>query len=168
VARPRGQAPNPIVLDKERQVVALRRAGLIWADIANQVGYSSPSGASEAFYRASYRVVKEDIETLRELENERLDYLFAAVWERALAGDNQATETCLKIMSRRSKLLGLDRKPETRQETAQTYDVDSIQYELQRFIKERNVIEELGIDVESDDYAETIARLKRANLEGNT
>lgn len=160
MGRPRGKAPNPTVLDKERQVVALRRQGLVWQDIADQVGYSSPSGASEAYYRASYRVVAEDITALRELENERLDYLFASVWERALAGDIQATETCLKIMSRRSKLLGLDRKPEILREPLQTYDVDSIQHELQRFLRERDVIQELGIDIESDDYSETIARLK--------
>jgi AraC-like DNA-binding protein len=161
MARPRGKSPNPIVLDRERQVVALRRQGFTWQDIADQVGYSSPSGASEAYYRASYRVVTEDVQAIRELENDRLDLLFSSVWEQALAGDHKATDTCLRIMSRRAKLLGLDTPVSQRVEVTPTYDTSTIQAELQRIIKATERAAELGLDLLAEaNYAENKDTLK--------
>lgn len=151
MARPRGKAPSPTVLDKERQVVALRRQGLTWQEIAEQVGYASASGASEAYYRASTRVVVENIEELRALENDRLDNLFAAVWEQALQGDNKALDSCLKIMTRRAKLLGLDAKVEHRVELNQNYyDAESIDQGVRRIQRAYEKAIELGIDLDED------------------
>lgn len=161
MARPRGKAPNPTVLDRERQVVSLRRRGLTWQDIADKTGYSSPSGASEAYYRASYRVVSEEVEAIRELENDRLDLLFSAVWEQALAGDYKATDTCLKIMCRRAKLLGLDAPVRQKIEITPTYDKSTIEEELQRIIQATERAAELGLDlVDEASYTENKETLK--------
>lgn len=161
MARPRGKAPNPTVLDRERQVVSLRRQGLTWQDIADQTGYSSPSGASEAYYRASYRVVSVDVEALRQLENDRLDLLFSSVWEQALAGDYKATDACLKIMSRRAKLLGLDAPVSQKIEITPTYDKSAIEAELQRIIQATERAAELGLDlVDEASYTENKDTLK--------
>jgi hypothetical protein len=150
MARPRGKAPNPEVLDRERQVVMLRRQGLIWQDIADQVGYSSASGASDAYYRASYRVVADDVEAIRQLENERLDLLFASAWEQAIDGDFKATDICLKIMSRRAKLLGLDTPVSQRIETTPNYDASTIREEVNRITRAYDRAKELGINLEDD------------------
>jgi hypothetical protein len=42
------------------------------------------------------------------LEEERLDALLAAVWEKALAGDGPAIDRALAIMARRARLRGID------------------------------------------------------------
>jgi hypothetical protein len=119
--RPAGQLPAPEVLDKEAQVVSLRRQGMTWQEIASAVGYASPSGASDAYARASRRVVAEDVESLRLLESERLDYLHASHWEKALEGDIKSTEIILKVMDRRSRLLGLDAPARKQVEQANTF-----------------------------------------------
>lgn len=143
--RPKGKTPTPQVLDRERLVTSLRRQGLTWEQIAQQAGYKSPSGASEAYLRASARIVAEDVQTLRQLENDRLDLLFNAIWDKALAGDNEAIETCLKIMTRRAKLLGLDTPPEHRLTVTQTWTGEQVQTEVQQILKAFAKAKELGL-----------------------
>jgi hypothetical protein len=145
--RPRGKTPTPQVLDRERQVTALRRQGLTWEKIAQQAGYKSPSGASEAYLRASARVVTEDVQTIRQLENDRLDLLFNAIWEQALAGDPKAVEACLKVMTRRARLLGLDTPPEHRVTLTQTWTGEQVKAEVQQILRAFDKAKELGIDL---------------------
>jgi hypothetical protein len=45
---------------------------------------------------------------IRDLEIERLDALLEGLWEKASNGDERAVNSALKIMERRSRLLGLD------------------------------------------------------------
>ena len=147
MARPRGRAPKPQVLDKEHRVVSLRREGLTWDLIAKEVGYASPSGASDAYYRASYRVVQEDLEQIRQLENERLDFLFNAVWDNALAGDYKAVEACLKIMTRRAKLLGLDARQVTKVSFNNDHDFSNLDQDVLRITRAFDKAQELGLDL---------------------
>jgi DNA-binding PucR family transcriptional regulator len=124
------------VLDKESAVVALRREGRTWQEIARSIGYASASGASDAYARASSRVVAEGIDELRALENDRLDALHTAVWDKALEGDYKALEIVLKIMDRRSRLLGLDQPARKQVEVTQPgYTAESIDTELQRLLR---------------------------------
>jgi len=53
--------------------------------------------------------VKENAEQLRRLELERLDVFFEGVYPKAIEGDLRAIDIAVRIMQRRSKLLGLDR-----------------------------------------------------------
>ena len=147
MARPRGRAPKPELLAKEQRVVAFRREGFTWDQIAAEVGYSSPSGASDAYYRASARVVQEDIEEIRRLENDRLDYLFHAVWDKALEGDHKAVDTCLKVMARRAKLLGLDSRSEAKLIINNDVDWSNLDQEVLRISKAFDKAQELGIDL---------------------
>ena len=147
MARPRGRGPKPEVLAKEKRVVELRREGFTWDQIASDVGYASPSGASDAYYRASARVVQDGIEEIRRLENDRLDYLFHAVWEKALEGDHKAVETCLKIMTRRAKLLGLDARQEAKVSIQSEVDWSNLDEEVLRITKAFDKAQELGIDL---------------------
>lgn len=139
--RPSGAAPTPELIDKEQQVVALRREGHTWSEISEQVGYKSPSGSRDAFIRAMQRVLVEDAEDLRALEYDRLEHLHAAHWERAISGDIKSTEVILKIMDRRSKLLALDlkgHKPQTIAASEPSYDAT----EVQRLVKWYSLLSE--------------------------
>jgi hypothetical protein len=123
------KSPDPEVLEREQQVVKLRRAGHTWDEIANLVGYAYPSGSRDAYMRAASRVVSEDVKAIRELETERLDNLLNAVWADAMTGDIPAGTQALRIMERRAKLLGLDQPVKIQAEVV-TYDADSIESRL--------------------------------------
>jgi hypothetical protein len=105
----RSKSPTPELIDKERQVLELRRAGATFDDCARAVGYATPQGAYLAFHRALKRtLVAAGSEEMREQELDRLDRLQRSVWPNALQGDLSAVATVLRIMDRRAKYLGLD------------------------------------------------------------
>jgi len=93
----------------ERQLAALelRKAGASYAQIAEQLGYRSASGAHKAVTAALKATLKEPADAVRELEVLRLDSALLAIWRRVQAGDEKAIDRLLAIMKRRSDLLGL-------------------------------------------------------------
>lgn len=127
------KSPDPEVLDRETQVVKLRRLGMTWDDIARQVGYSHGSGAQTAFMRAANRVVAEDVQAVRQLQQDRLDTALQAIWTDILAGDIPAINTMIRLEERRAKLLGLD-QPVRIQTEVVTYDADDIRTRLAQLI----------------------------------
>jgi hypothetical protein len=133
MARPRGQAPNPSVLEREAEVVKLRRGGMTWDLIAQRTGFADPSGARQAYMRAASRVVRDDIEQIRQVEEDRLDLAQAAIWGDVMAGNIQAVNALVRIMERRARLLGLDR-PVQHQVEVTVHDGDSIDAEVQRLV----------------------------------
>jgi hypothetical protein len=129
----RKRTPPPEIIAKETEVVKLRRGGLTWDSIAERMGYAYPAAAHAAYKRAAARVVHEDVEAIRAIETDRLDVIQSAVWGKALSGEINAVQTVLKIMERRSKLLGLD-SPIKQQVEVTTYDGDTIDREVARLI----------------------------------
>jgi transcriptional regulator len=125
---------KPEVLDKEIEVVKLRRGGLTWDLIAERVGYGSASAAHAAYQRAARRAVQDDIEAIRTIENERLDLMQSAIWGKVLAGDTTAIQTVIRLMERRAKLLGLD-QPFKQQIEVTTYDGDTIDSEVRKLVE---------------------------------
>ena len=133
-ARKHPQANNPNVIDKERQVVELKRAGATYDDCARIVGYATPQGAYLAFQRALKRtLVAAGTEELREIELDRLDRLQRGVWAAAASGDVQAINTVLRIMDRRARYLGLD-APLVAHLTVEQVDNSSVDAEVQRLV----------------------------------
>ena len=104
-------SPARIEVD-EKQIAALnlRKAGATFQEIADELGYASPSGAYEAVQSALKKAISEPAEELRHLELARLDEMQAAVWEAVQAGDPDAIGSVLRIMGHRMKLLGLERR----------------------------------------------------------
>lgn len=131
----RKNAPEPEVLERETKIIELRRAGATWAVIAERVGYASASGAYNAYQRIAERVIRPKIEELRDMELDRLDRLQMGVWSKALNGDSRAVDSVLKIIDRRSRLLGLDAPKEVnlKAEVA-TYDRNTIDTEVYRLV----------------------------------
>ena len=101
--------PSPELVDKEIRVLELRRVGLTWQRIAEEVGYADHTGAYAAYKRAIKRTMQQPADELREQEIDRLDRLQVAVWPSAMKGDTRAILTIIRLMERRAKLLGLDR-----------------------------------------------------------
>ena len=90
------------------RALELRSTGATFAAIARRLGYSSKTGAHDAVKRALDATLRKPADTLRKLDLERLDRLFATHFPRACRGDHQATTACLRIMERQAALLGLD------------------------------------------------------------
>ncbi|MGI9459094.1 MAG: hypothetical protein ACR2NF_03770 [Pirellulales bacterium] len=112
-----GQTPAlaPEVADKYRKVVQLKTAGATFDEIADQVGYSSRSGAKMAYDRALKWWGRESVDELRTVEGERLEQLWRKLFARILA-DGQLdvgeiallVNSALRVSQRKSALYGLD------------------------------------------------------------
>lgn len=97
-----------LAIDKQRQALELRLAGVTLSEIARMLGYKSASGVVKALDSAILRTLQQPADNVRALELTRLDRLVIALWPKALAGDSDAVRRVLDIMERRSKYLGLD------------------------------------------------------------
>jgi hypothetical protein len=104
----RAYVPSAEQIAREEHVLELRRAGVSFARIAEQVGVNDKSQAHKIYRRALARTLQEPAAEIRELEAERLDRLQVAVWTKALKGDLGAVDRVLRVMERRARLLGLD------------------------------------------------------------
>lgn len=94
--------------DRQLKALQLRKQGVSYAEIAKQVGYKSGSGAHAAVRKALKKTLQEPADDLRKIENERLDSMLAALWDKVEKGDPQAIMAGIKISERRAKLNGLD------------------------------------------------------------
>jgi chemotaxis protein histidine kinase CheA len=95
--------------ERQREALQLRAAGRTFEDIAKELGYRGPSGAYRAVQAGLKKTLQEPADELRRVECERLDRLMEALWERAIVrGNVAAVDRVLRIMERRSRLLGLD------------------------------------------------------------
>jgi hypothetical protein len=124
--------PDPELIEKERQVLELRRAGATYDEIARATGYATAQGAYLAYGRALKRTLNAaGAEEAREMELDRLDRLQRTWWPKAISGDDKATDRVLKIMEHRAKYLGLY-APTKMQVEAVVYDAGTIEGEVQR------------------------------------
>jgi hypothetical protein len=102
--------PPPSEGTQKRRAVDLRAAGTSYPDIADELGVD-PTTAFHYVEEAPERFLGEEIrcsDTARKLHVERLRALLQAAWPKAMAGDANAIASCLRIMEREAKLLGLD------------------------------------------------------------
>ncbi len=100
--------------EKQRRALELRKAGVSFEKIAEQVGYASRSGAHKAVLTALRNTLREPADELRTMELERLDRMQAALWPQVQQGHQGAIDRVLRIMQRRADLLGLDAPKEQR------------------------------------------------------
>jgi hypothetical protein len=130
-----GKTPEPAQIDRELAVVNLRRTGMTWQMIANEVGYASPAGAWKAYERACARTLEEPTAEARRIELDRLDALQFTYWEPAIQGNLRAADYVLKVIDRRAKILGID-APQKIQAEVVTYDgTGSLDAEVERIAR---------------------------------
>jgi hypothetical protein len=118
---------------RDAKVFELRIQGFTFEQIAQEAGFSGPSGAWQAYQRVKGQMVFEPIDELRQLELMRLDAVQHALWDRAINGDLPAVNCVLKIMDLRAKLFGLY-KPEKFEVKKWDFPTTDIDAEVQRIV----------------------------------
>ena len=106
----RASATRIKAAERRAQALALRRGGASYAQIGRLMGVSE-SRAYRLIMGELERINRdrqESAEAVIQLELQRLDSLFTVAYQAAMSGDLGAVGTCLNIMARRSRLLGLD------------------------------------------------------------
>lgn len=154
--RARPSRIKPETIEREAEVLKLRRGGLTFDLIAKQLGYKHPSGAHKAYVNAMKRLIRSDVEEIRTVELDRLDMAQAAIWPKVLRGEIPAIMAFIRIQERRSRLLGLD-APTKLQAEVVMYDGEQINRELQRIYEvfdERTTDSRKAISMGSDISAE--------------
>jgi hypothetical protein len=101
---------NAVALQRQQEALELRRAGLGYIAIADRLGISKSQShrlVQHALAEAKESVLADAV-TLQSEEVSRLDGLLTSIWPNARQGNLGAIDRVLKIMERRSKMLGLD------------------------------------------------------------
>ena len=99
--------------DKMAEVLDLRRKGYLLREIADHLGIKDLGSVTKLIQKALREITREPAEEVLQMELDRLDQMFVAAFTRAsnkiLPFDPDAVATCVRIMERRAKLLGLDK-----------------------------------------------------------
>ena len=90
------------------KAVELKTAGLTYAQVAQELGYSSRGTAYNVVTKALRDQTAAAVTDLRDLENARLDALQLALWDAAMTGDITAAIAIVKIVKARVHLNGLE------------------------------------------------------------
>ncbi len=100
---------------REKQAIALdmRRKGFLLREIGAALGIDNQGTVTKLIQKAMREVVREPAEELVQMELDRLDSMFVKAYERAADHEKplnkEAVDTCLRIMERRARLLGIDK-----------------------------------------------------------
>jgi hypothetical protein len=138
--------------EKSVRALELRKAGVSYDMIAQQLGYSNKSSAHRAVSKLLDATEKEVVGDLREMELRRLDDLFRSMYPMALKGNFVAVDKCLKIMERRSKITGLDAPEKTQSDVRQ---IIKVVYEDAQYAEDVN--EEQTPNIQSIDQQQIFA-----------
>lgn len=120
---------NPEQVDKDVRALELRRAGLSYRQIADEVGWLAESSAFRAVDRALTRTLLEPSEKVRRMECERLDDWLLKLAPAIERGEARSIEVALKVAERRAKLLGLD-APARVEQVVEVLDGSAIENEV--------------------------------------
>ncbi|MFC7489437.1 MULTISPECIES: helix-turn-helix domain-containing protein [unclassified Knoellia] len=121
IPRVDGQHRNRALAAARRtRAVELRCQGWTYEAIADELGYASRATVYSIVHKALATQEAGEVETLKELETERLDRLQASLWAQAMAGDVAAVTEVRRIIEARVRLLGLTSKAGLEQEACVT------------------------------------------------
>jgi hypothetical protein len=144
-----GLARKDETLAREARAVTLRLGGVTWQQVADQVGYASAEMAMRTVNRALGRHAAQQVDTLRAVENARLDRAQAAIWMKVQAGDHAAIHAFLRISARRSKMNGLDAPTQVNVSASTIADMDAALAALETIVLGEDG-REVSSDVEDD------------------
>lgn len=106
---------DAITAERHALALEMRKHGYSYEQIGEHFE-TSPDSARALVKLAMEKAIKEPGEEVITLELQRLDQLYRLAFNSACAGDSDAIPKCLKVMERRSKLLGID-APEKKEVT---------------------------------------------------
>lgn len=93
---------------RQADAIKLRVTGATLQQIADSLGYATPSGAHQAIMAGLREILPEQLRADgRRLELAKLDRLEMANWPKALAGDEKAAAVILRCVDTRVKINGL-------------------------------------------------------------
>lgn len=93
--------------ERMRQALEMRKAGVTYQQIADQLGYQHRQGAHKAVRAALKDITSEPAREVRELELARLDAALLAIWPQVKQGSLGAIDRFVKLQHQRAQLLGL-------------------------------------------------------------
>lgn len=88
------------------EALEYRKLGYSFHEIAKEMKIT-PSGAYRMVRCAMDEIISESVEDLRQMQSTRLEAMMTGFMDKAIAGDGEATETCLRIMEQFNRLHGL-------------------------------------------------------------
>jgi hypothetical protein len=96
--------------ERRLKALQLRMAGVPYRSIAAQLDVSLAQAHEDVQRELEVLAEKSQAEAahVRTLELERLDAMTMALWQQARQGNQGAVDRVLRVMERRSRLLGLD------------------------------------------------------------
>lgn len=99
--------------ERAMQALNLRKAGVSFGQIAEQLNYADESGARKAVQALLANTEYEQVDEARRLAVLRLDAILqggqkSSLFMRAINGELYAIDRVLKLEERRARLLGLD------------------------------------------------------------
>jgi preprotein translocase subunit SecD len=140
---------------RRKLVLRLRKEGLLYREIAGRIReqFSAdelPNGYDAAYVgkdlRRALQNVESDLETeaqdMLRMELRRLNELQAAMWSKAMQGEESAVDRILNVMQRRAKYLGLDEPDEIRAEIGGGLDVSVLLDALEEYPEARQAAAE--------------------------
>lgn len=122
--------------ERDLKNVQLRKAGVDWQTIADQLGYSSPGHAYNQFMRVMRDYPREDVETVREVIYDRYEAIVRALWAKVLKGDTWAIDRVNRALELQAKLMGANR-PEKLEVSVGATELDAALRELDAEMKAR-------------------------------
>lgn len=120
----------PRVTARDRQVLELRRAGVTFDVIAEQLKFRDVATAHASFLRALSGTLPAPRDEAKRLELDRLDRLQTTLWPKALRGDLQAVDRLVTAAQERVRIVSTDPLPLTEErgpiETATSEECDRL------------------------------------------
>lgn len=115
-----------------RQCLELRVAGATLEEIGRAVDLHK-SNVSRRIKAALASIPAEQAESLRSMENQRLDRMQKAIWNQVRQGHLGAIDRAVRISERRSRLNGLD-APQQVDLGVKAVDIDSVAQDIMRAV----------------------------------
>ena len=110
-----GKTDAVVVAQRAAEATKLRTAGATYQQIADHMGYSDRSAVRQLILSHANRELRESVDEMRQIGNERLDIVVARMVGIIGARDKtdlaaiRASETLIRAEARRAALNGLDR-----------------------------------------------------------
>jgi hypothetical protein len=108
-----GGSPSPTsprriaAAERQAQALELRKAGYTLVQIAEKLGYASDAGVRKAIRTALEKTIKQPADEVRLLLLARNEAYIKAIYAKAVAGDLDAIDRCVKIDRQTAALHGL-------------------------------------------------------------
>lgn len=93
---------------KALRILELRVQGHSFDDIAQILDYKSGKHVRAAYTRLMDKHEKESVESLRQLQNERLEMAWQGLAPKVAQGRERAVEVAMKVLERQARLQGID------------------------------------------------------------